>query len=361
MISLICTNCQTTLTIDDAFAGGVCRCQHCGTIQTVPSKQNGAVEGTDSSAGRSLYRTHSREPQTTLSGEPSNATLEQLADVVASSGLGGSGLAGSGLSSLRNRNKSVDSETRTGAVAAPKNRTPLLVALGAVLAVVIAVGVWLAMRPSPNPNQAGSPEAPAATPGAISPPSEVPVADGSPAAPFAGPQFCGVRLTGSSIVFLLDRGDSASEIFDSLKQATFASIATLSNERKFQVICWDNHTGDVSYPPTEPTFATADNLAACTKAMEDVTAFHQSDVIAPLKKAVGEAPEEIVMVTAKGFDLDESFASSVEAILKDTKIKVDTISLRGNECPALKTIAHESGGSYAVVSDSGLRAAGPTQ
>jgi hypothetical protein len=45
MISLTCTNCQTTLSIDDAFAGGVCRCQHCGTIQTVPvrRKSNGAA------------------------------------------------------------------------------------------------------------------------------------------------------------------------------------------------------------------------------------------------------------------------------------------------------------------------------
>ena len=31
------------LEIDDAFAGGVCRCQHCGTIQTVPSKKRAAM------------------------------------------------------------------------------------------------------------------------------------------------------------------------------------------------------------------------------------------------------------------------------------------------------------------------------
>src|SRR5215204_44395 len=39
MISITCTNCQTLLSIDDAFAGGVCRCQHCGTIQTVPAQR----------------------------------------------------------------------------------------------------------------------------------------------------------------------------------------------------------------------------------------------------------------------------------------------------------------------------------
>jgi len=43
MISLTCTSCKRSLEIDDAFAGGVCRCQFCGTIQTVPAslKQGG--------------------------------------------------------------------------------------------------------------------------------------------------------------------------------------------------------------------------------------------------------------------------------------------------------------------------------
>ena len=34
MIRIACTNCKTVLSIDDAFAGGVCRCQHCGSFPT---------------------------------------------------------------------------------------------------------------------------------------------------------------------------------------------------------------------------------------------------------------------------------------------------------------------------------------
>ena len=41
MISLTCKSCKKSLEIDDAFAGGVCRCQHCGTIQTVPARRKG--------------------------------------------------------------------------------------------------------------------------------------------------------------------------------------------------------------------------------------------------------------------------------------------------------------------------------
>ncbi len=37
MIRISCTSCKAVLSVDDAFAGGVCRCQHCGTIQVVPA------------------------------------------------------------------------------------------------------------------------------------------------------------------------------------------------------------------------------------------------------------------------------------------------------------------------------------
>src|SRR3954467_14014902 len=61
MIELTCTKCQTLLSLDDAFAGGVCRCRQCGAIQTVPSrlKPSAASEpesaaSTPSSAGLKL-------------------------------------------------------------------------------------------------------------------------------------------------------------------------------------------------------------------------------------------------------------------------------------------------------------------
>jgi hypothetical protein len=43
MIQITCTSCQALLSMDDAFAGGVCRCRHCGAIQTVPRHHKQAV------------------------------------------------------------------------------------------------------------------------------------------------------------------------------------------------------------------------------------------------------------------------------------------------------------------------------
>src|SRR5688572_17913038 len=61
VIALNCTSCQKSLEIDDAFAGGVCRCQYCGTIQTVPAAlKRGARPGvaatTASAAAAALPR-----------------------------------------------------------------------------------------------------------------------------------------------------------------------------------------------------------------------------------------------------------------------------------------------------------------
>src|SRR5438874_1259713 len=95
MIQLNCTNCKALLQIDDAFAGGVCRCRYCGTIQTVPKhlknagngNGNGepaaAVEQAAASAkgAKALYK------KTAVDTAGSGTGLDDLASIVASSGL----------------------------------------------------------------------------------------------------------------------------------------------------------------------------------------------------------------------------------------------------------------------------------
>jgi hypothetical protein len=345
MISLTCTHCQTVLSIDDAFAGGVCRCQHCGTIQTVPSRlKAGAVAGAgvnDSSSAlgqKALYQSH-RGPGAKGSDElgGSGTGLEDLADVVASSGLGGSGLS----SSIKSRKVPRRPAASAVAVAPARSKPTVLVAAGAAIALVIGIGIWWF-------STSGSRQVETA------PPS--PTADGAPAA-VAGPQFCGIPLSGNSIVFLLDRGDSAKEVFDAMKEATYNAIQSLGSDRKFQVLLWDNNTSPAGYPSDSTTFATKENIDACRHALEDVTAEHQSSVEGPLTHAVAEAPDAIVMVTAKGFELDDSFVNSVQSIIQKNPIKLFTVSI-GTESSALQTLAKQGGGIYKSVSQGALRSAG---
>ena len=65
MISLPCTSCKKVLEIDDAFAGGVCRCQHCGTIQTVPAKNKSAARA--GAPPKALYEKQKKTAETNAS------------------------------------------------------------------------------------------------------------------------------------------------------------------------------------------------------------------------------------------------------------------------------------------------------
>ena len=133
MISLTCTSCKKVLEIDDAFAGGVCRCQHCGTIQTVPaSLKRSTKSGTPPPPSKTLYQKKPRAP-----GEVgrSGSGLEALADSVGAS----SGLARSALKTRA----AVPTETRPPR----KPITPILLAVaGGIIVALVVVIVWLATR-----------------------------------------------------------------------------------------------------------------------------------------------------------------------------------------------------------------------
>jgi hypothetical protein len=135
MISLACTSCKKILEIDDAFAGGVCRCQHCGTIQTVPAalKRSNRPGAPQPAVSKALYQKH--KPRAPGEVGRSGSGLEALADSVGAS----SGLARSALNNL--------AATPTDKPPPTKTIAPiLLVAAVAVIALLLVVIVWLTTR-----------------------------------------------------------------------------------------------------------------------------------------------------------------------------------------------------------------------
>ena len=130
MISLPCTSCQKVLEIDDAFAGGVCRCQYCGTIQTVPKDLKQTRAGAPAAAstgagGKTLYQKKPRQP-----GQPGTG-LEDLADAVASS----SGLA---RGALRSR-AAAPSPPPPPPPPPKRNLLPVFVIISVVLLLIVTV------------------------------------------------------------------------------------------------------------------------------------------------------------------------------------------------------------------------------
>ena len=328
MIRIACTNCKTVLSIDDAFAGGVCRCQHCGTIQTVPAAAKDPsgvqVAGQAMGGSKAIFRDGRSE------GATSGTGLDDLAGIVASSGLVGSGLASRRLSSPE---------------AGPaKSKLPMMIGIGVVALLLIAGGIFFATRGGNNTSANPTPNTP----------TNSQTTDVTPAV--AGkPSFCGISLDGNTIVYIIDRGSGSKEIFPALKDAVLKSAGSLGADRRFQIVFWNNGS-DAAYPESSATYATKENIAAAQRSIDDVSAFGSSEISSAFKKAMLRNPDTIVIATPKGWDLDDAWVDELMKLRSASTAKIHTVNLGGGGASApLKSLSSKTGGEYKDVSDSELR------
>jgi hypothetical protein len=129
MISLTCTSCKRSLEIDDAFAGGVCRCQYCGTIQTVPAnlKQGG-------------------RPATPVGKSPATQKTLYQKQTAASRSATSTGVPPETAPTLAAEPRAVRSAQPAAPAAAPKRNTLAIgIGIGVAAAFVIGVIAWIAM------------------------------------------------------------------------------------------------------------------------------------------------------------------------------------------------------------------------
>ena len=329
MISITCTNCQTQLSIDDAFAGGVCRCQHCGTIQTVPSKKKEGPGGTAAGLGvktpKTLYQKRVRDASV-------GTGLDELAEVVTSSGLTGSGLS------------SRSARPPGAAPAAQKNNMTMILGIAAIVVIVLLI-VTLIVVTQRDGGGAGGAGQSASGAGANS---------GAPAQPEITPTFCGIPLEHESVVYLLDRGSSTQSPFGSLKEATLKSIASLGPRRRFQIIFWDNGQ-DAGVFPALLTYASEANLTMIRRQTDEVYAFGATEPGPAFAKAIAQRPAAIVIATGKGADLDDSFVQMIKDTKKNVQVVIHTVAIGGSgQSTALKTVAEMTGGQYLELSEGEL-------
>lgn len=310
MISITCTKCKAELTIDDGFAGLACRCRHCGTIQTVPTrlKGNASAAGARSQpAAKALYE----NPRG--GGAEGGSGFQSLADAVVSSGLG-SGRLRQPVSANAGGRKSL-----------------LLIAVAVVIVLALgAGGAWMFLRNRP----AGTPLPPTASRTNLpAEPEPVPAA--------AGPRFADIRLEGDSVIYVLDHGGSSVDFFESMKLVTLNSIRSLGPDRTFQIIFWERD-GTQEQIPAAPRAATAEAIAEATKAMEDVICNSATDPEPALRLAFSRKPAAIVLVTGKNSWLNTSVARVADAA-GPTKIHCVALDAGGS---ILQAIAKKTGGQF---------------
>ena len=350
MIQLTCTNCKTVLTIDDAFAGGACRCQHCGTIQTVPvptaSSKRPATPG---SAGPAVT-TVPPKPKALYQGNATNGGsaedgLQALAQAVASSGLG-TGLTGTGLRAAA-REQRAASPVPVTPKATERDNKPLIIAAIAIGAVLLAIGGTLAYFAGRSSAAPEGDKPPAGGGPIVQPDVKTPeVVKVAPPTPVAGAaNYMNLPLAGPSVIYVLDRGQGTADTFDAIKGAAHQSILSLGSERQFQILFWDRE-GEVIVTPDSLKPATEQAIEEAKKVMANTFVGGQTKAGPAAIRALAQNPAEVVIVSGK-YGLDEEFVKSVLDARKSNSVKIHAVSVGSAGSPeALRQLAEKSGGQF---------------
>ena len=352
MIRLRCGNCGETLEVDDAFAGGVCRCSHCGTIQTVPA--DAAAAGDDASgkpvagsrAPRALYRREEHQ-------ENRASGLDELADVVASSGALSSGLHRTA-SRGRRRGRGtpsvvIDPSVRLagGGKQGADRKLILAVASAAVLAVIVVLlGVVLITRGEPGSSTSPSSGA-AGSSRAMLGPIEVP----------------------PSVSFVIDTGSATQDNFATIAGLCLDVVERLPDGGRYQVVLWPAQSlGDDN--PTPISLPSADLRSAADRSVErtrdriaEVSLGGSTTVMPALEIALNAKPEAIILATGNTAFLDADFAREVVDRWRESedKVPVYTVAVGASAVPtSLEAIADATGGTAIAMTRSELRAARST-
>lgn len=324
MITINCTNCKALLEIDEAFAGGVCRCQHCGTIQTVPAhlRQNAPAGGPSPMPVKPVYQ----------AARHGGTGLDELSDAVMSSGLARGALSA--------RAPVLEAPTVDYARPQQQKKSPVLwIVLGGVAAVLLVLLGWLfTSSTGPTPNVTIRPA-----------PGVAPVVPSTP-------HFLGIDLTrATGVVYILDRGSASEELLDMVKASTYRSVESLGGGKSFAILFWENaYEPVIAYPETGLAPATPEKRLEAEKLFEDVVAAGRSDPASALTAAAGRGASDIVIVTRKADDLAEDFPTLIEQSFPGAR--VHTIALVEDYGSSFPAIASKTGGSYQVISESQLRA-----
>jgi len=281
-----CTDCGKKISIDDAFAGGVCRCPYCSTLVFVPE------EGGEAAAGGPRPESPTARPQTP-------AEMEAVA-------------------------KARGQEHIPVALPVKIQGIVTIVLIGLLFAMFIgAVALYLAYRPR-------EPKTTAIEDYEINPFIIT----------IKGPAVAGNIPLEPPVVYVADAGGGMSEVFDYVDVMVRKSLPTLG-EGPFTVLL-AREKEPKSLGAMKPAGA------ASQEALDDLfrtPCEGSSDVPLAFKAAIDLKPKTIVLFTAKAVET----VGNLVSMAKEQGITVHTVLL-GPEEESARLLAKETGGRSRIYS-----------
>ena len=302
-----------------------------GARPSVPVAGSAGTDASGAESPKALYQVKSRAGTSSV---PSG--LEELAEVVHSSGLSGSG--------LMNRSRGQRRTTASPQQQKKSNQTTLYAIIGGVTVVLLVVIVLILLnRDSGQVTSAGT------TPDTTDAPQVASLPAG----------FAGIDLDGDKVIFLIDRGDATAAHFDVIKKLTLSAVRGLGEGRRFQVILWNNGQND-AYPTLAAALALPTEIDALSRWFDEVSVGQSADILPAMRQAMLQNPDTLVVVTGKAEQLLAVSPDFVEALLKlrDGKTPViHTVSLGATASDdPLPKIALETGGKHVLLTSAELSA-----
>lgn len=331
--------------MDDAFAGGACRCSRCGTIQTVPAAASDPRPAAPKP--KALYRKPAQPPP--------GSGLDELAKAVASSGLTTRTNPPPTSSPAPPPTQARPSPTPARqAPSRPDRRWAVPAAVAVLVAAVLAVVLTVRSFTSPSAPSSTS-AAGLSAPSAATPP---PHTDIVTTASLAGIDLSRHRAIG----LLLDRGSASGPVLSPLRVLIVRSLSRLTPDHRFALACWSVGGRDLRYPERGLAYAVEEALGGTRNLLAQVVAMGQSDALGPLQQLLSEPVDAVVIITAKGFELDEPWADRVRPLLAGAArpdVIVHALSVGSlPESPGLKRLAADTGGTYVELHPDALRELG---
>ena len=228
-IILKCSKCREHLEVDDAFAGGVCRCVHCGALSQVPLQPT-----TLDRQGRPVSPPEMAKPVVAL---PEAELTLRIAPT-----------------------RRYAAQTRRLGILA----VILMLASLAMIVLIIMLMVSYFRAAQTPPAGSNSQNGSSPTPSSSAPTGQQPQPPGNPIRDATGPAFLGLAMPDGKFAFLLNVGNSMQDSLDPATRAIEECVKRLG-DRQFTIIPWRKGNADVASPsPQFPAtgLAKADRQAA---------------------------------------------------------------------------------------------------